>query len=926
MSLRDYLHNETKTGVLRFVIFVVIFVIIIDQLFNLTMFAYNYTKCYDYGDLMKKTCNTNYTEYETNRFHIAKNIVELKANNDNYKYHFDILIPICTIILSLYMTSFLIYLMINTSFDAAFISFVSGAISSALPGMAQTASSLDSSYVDNISTYISNMSLIQILMLIAKIIIILYLILITPIYFLLKYKYEIDLSPFKDISSDGLLISIYTINSLLVSIIIGLKLHQPYISSVTDFISIVLAIGTFLLMTMVVDIHVSETNKNTNEDQDQSNLILFSNRYSVDIKNIDTNITLKYLSDVFGLNDFTLSPNKYNHKGIISILLIFLVVVIILYWVLKWFKNDSYFSIFASEDYLDADILYHNVFIPFLILTLIIFTVIATKEYNTYINKYIIYRPYNLYNRSIAKINDIFEQILENDKANVENNSVCRNVVNAINLSLYSAIFYGIQGTSTGAPLQKEIIPKMEYDRVCDINDYTEYHKLSEYDFQNNITINGTHILQGQDNKCSSIENKMIIQLFKSITPKYETKLEESDLETYRQELVKHMLFAVTNVKNLKTYSGKRNLVITDNFKNNNLIEKIDINNKFETIDDEQTIILIYNVATEYIKYIKIVYNLIMRTTQGLCKCNKIEDFTNKGYNEWMKKIDETIEKDTNGSYSLSIKKSFIIKFTSLTQRFFMKINEHMSQQIKVTEDNYKLSRYIIQNYNGYQNETYKIHRSKTFEEIEYYTDPVYKPHEDIEDVQKIIQELKEVIEKLDKDINEIKEENNDQIIELKKKFILEASNKLSTELENLKNAQNIFKELYNREHKTYSNYDDEFIFKYKNEYIDAHYELHKDKIQKLSNNNTSLGFDIKEYIIKYEEINESYMTQYEAIYKISNNIYKTEAELSKNRDIEVEEEVYSRSLLSMATTTSQNIYTLIVIYIVLILTANIVE
>ena len=399
MSLRDYLHNETRTMVLRFIIFVVIFIIILDQLFNMTKFAYNYTNCYDYGDLMKKTCNTNYIEYETNRFQIAQNIAELKIDNDNYKYRYDLLIPICTIILSLYMTSFLIYLMINTSFEEAFISFLSGTITDALPGSAQNVLKLDDSNVDNLSGYVSKMTLTETLFFIGKIIIIMYLIFITPVYFILKYKYDINLSPFNDIGPDPVKISIYTINSLMVTLIIGLKLKNPIISYFSDSMSLVLAIGTFLLMTMVVDIYISESNVNTSYEKDHSKLVTLSNRYSVDVGNIDTNITLKYISDVLGLNDFTLSPTKYNHKGIIIVLFIFLVAIIILILgLLLLIKGHvSIFDDFlSSEEGLDSDILYYNIFIPFLILTIIFFIVIATKEYNTYINKYIIYRPYNL--------------------------------------------------------------------------------------------------------------------------------------------------------------------------------------------------------------------------------------------------------------------------------------------------------------------------------------------------------------------------------------------------------------------------------------------------------------------------------------------------------------------------------------------------
>lgn len=912
MSLHNFLHNNRKTQVLRFVVFMIILIIMIDQFFSMTKFVYNYDNCYDYGDLMKNVCNTNYVEYETSRFHITNNILKLKVDNDNFDNKYDILIVIFTVILSLYILYFFTYLVISSSFNQVVSNYLSGAISTFIPF-----SILITDSIADASKSVSDMSIIQKIVFLIKVLLIIYLIIVAPVYFVVKYKYNIDLSPY-DMTSEKTII--YIVNSFIVAAIIYLKMSNLSVSYVTDGIFVVLTIGSFILMTIVVDIYVTNLNKTENFNREHSQLIAFTNSYSVDVEEIDTNIIVKYISDIIGFNDFTLSPSDYNYKGIILILFIFIIVTLITYYIFTKVSNNVIIqSLFASNQQ-DADILYYSVFIPFLILLIVMFIVIATKEYNTIINKYILYRPYNLYIRTISKINNIFNQILENDKANVENNSVCKNVANSIHMSLYSSIFFGIhyEDTILYHPINI-FVPELEYVSVCDVNDFVPYNKLTQYDFDKTIKIKGENGVFFSDKKCSSVDDKMIINIIKNIVPYYDNVLGENDLIKHKKLLKNLMLFAITNVQNKKTYCGKRGLKITNDFKNNNEVKKIpkkQIDEASEkNLENIQTRELIEFVADEYMKYTLVMYKYIARVVQALCKCNKISDFTNEGYDKWIVKAIHTIT-TSSGSYSMNIKKSFVAKFTLLTQRFFVKINENMTMRIQLTDDNYKLSKYIIKNYNGYQNETYKFHREKTLRELEY-SEPQMSPFEDIENSSNIINNLHNVI-------NDMSVSNAD--------LFREAFAKFSKGIKDLDDSKKIYRDIYTEKYYYNSDYNNEFIFEYKNTYIDSHRTLHDDLRKKIvdhiddSQNVVPIEFDYNEYNTKYEAINDKYIKSYEALFKLTNDIFKSDADIYHARDLIVEDEVYSRVLQSMSSQASWNIYTIFVIYIVLILTANIVE
>ena len=78
------LNSDGKTigTIIITIIFLVGLIIIIDEIYNLTKFAYRYTYLYNYGNMNEKVCNKNKLEYETARYRIYNEINKYKLEKD----------------------------------------------------------------------------------------------------------------------------------------------------------------------------------------------------------------------------------------------------------------------------------------------------------------------------------------------------------------------------------------------------------------------------------------------------------------------------------------------------------------------------------------------------------------------------------------------------------------------------------------------------------------------------------------------------------------------------------------------------------------------------------------------------------------------------------------------------------------------------
>ena len=73
---------------LQITMYVIIGLLIFEELIRLTNFVYKFNTYYDYGRMLKNVCGTNYTEFETDRFQIAANIDDIKISDTNYELFF----------------------------------------------------------------------------------------------------------------------------------------------------------------------------------------------------------------------------------------------------------------------------------------------------------------------------------------------------------------------------------------------------------------------------------------------------------------------------------------------------------------------------------------------------------------------------------------------------------------------------------------------------------------------------------------------------------------------------------------------------------------------------------------------------------------------------------------------------------------------
>ena len=81
---------------LSVIIYLILFILIFEQIFRLTHFVYKYNKFFDYGKILQNICKNEYIERETSRFHIAlneKNIL-ISNTNDNKKNYYKLLLVI----------------------------------------------------------------------------------------------------------------------------------------------------------------------------------------------------------------------------------------------------------------------------------------------------------------------------------------------------------------------------------------------------------------------------------------------------------------------------------------------------------------------------------------------------------------------------------------------------------------------------------------------------------------------------------------------------------------------------------------------------------------------------------------------------------------------------------------------------------------
>jgi len=70
--LKTMMENSNKKSILQTIVYVIVILLILDQIYTLTKFAIKYNNAFHYGNGIKKVCNEGYIEYETSRFQLSE--------------------------------------------------------------------------------------------------------------------------------------------------------------------------------------------------------------------------------------------------------------------------------------------------------------------------------------------------------------------------------------------------------------------------------------------------------------------------------------------------------------------------------------------------------------------------------------------------------------------------------------------------------------------------------------------------------------------------------------------------------------------------------------------------------------------------------------------------------------------------------------
>lgn len=1002
MDLMNFMYNDTKTLVMKIIIFIIIFLVILDQIVSLTIFVYNYNKYYDYGTMMRTTCDTNYTEYETERFQVAQNMMKIKLGNDNTNDRYHIIIIILSIILALYINYFLTFMYLESLFTN-FTSTISKAFTAT--NSASSATSLGSSslvvinfFKEEINEFLNKHStlekIVAYILTFIKVAGAIYLIFMLPISIIVKLAADVDISPFAKTPQNIIPHTIMLTLIMFTGLIQGNNVPVSYFAFIFFF---ALYIVIYEYSMIISDIYMHGKNSRViniyeNSENDELKNMTFS-QYYYGNTNTGTSIIMQMIMNTFGMNnmkvsDFKLNfqtnyitkailesfgytfdesktnPNTYDYNPINIdnynvVLLLFafsvmsLIVVYMLLLAIEHF-DITFYRTFSGKK-LDSKVVFYFAFIPMLFIFITLFVVLITKEYNTMVNKYILYEPHSLYKQNIHKVSGIFNQLVDNDKSSVVNDSVCPNITNALHLVLYANLFKNYDN-------KKMFVPKLSYVSVCNTHDFIDYTKKKEYDFK--------HYVQNifyNDSKCISVNNELLTGIMKSIIPKFAENLTEKDYTEYRHNLIKQFRFAVYNIINKKTYEGSRRLEITNDYHKNNTIVSPDTLLK-DIIDTDKSVLaysgIINDIADEYIIYNKTIYTYTIRIIQALCRCNDIADFTTQGYDVIMAKIDNTINNQSNSTLSFSIKKTYITKYKEITGLFFDILNEKLTSKIKTSVDNRKLSKYIIDNYNNYiTDESYKFKKDElvlldskltnALNDTNKYSD-IDKIQAHIETLRQKVDELAELFKidiKYDPDNPDVAKKEEKEDISENTTLIVEKTLEIEEIVNTLQQTQKNYQDIFKSKYYYSQDLNKQLIYDYKMKYIDSMINLHKALSQNIRNNYNFFQkydfsysikgftdvdmsaikkqdvqeFDYIKYKKEYTDIKLSYENRYNTLFKLANDIFKIEMNDIKYKELDKQEK-HAQKLFETAKDTSFSVYALIIIYVIIIIMAYYIQ
>lgn len=663
-SFNNLITDKSTKTLYFYIILVIISLMNLQQIYKITKFVYSYNFNFDAGSLMKKICEKGYVEYETERFQVNQDIENIKIKNNQNN---EAVLSLLTLITMLFVTFSFV-----TIYTKNYMLYFIGE---------------DMRNFDMIIDDFMQTDMINKLMYFLQFIIFIHIILLVPTYIIDTYV-GLDVPDF------------YLVDMNKWSYIILLSGLAMIFFKLID-VSYFSFVMVFLLYFGIYNYWINPASKDANNMLSEKDSMFY-----------------KYFNDIF------------MKKSEISYLYMMSYIIFVGYFILL-VLNDmrekgqviNTFNIF-SEGRIDTDIMENLIIKPFVLLFVVALFINVSHKYNDYVNEFILTRPFDIYKKNINKISKIFDKMIDNNYITVSNDSVCKNVTNAIHMGLYSLIF-----TETSQPVFNEFLPEVEYEASCENNGKIVYNDIKSYlpstYFENiNMFSNG--------DKCNSINNQKL-QIFISKNTKE------------NKDAYKTLNYAINNILANKVYDGSNDIKISNEYQHNNTIQYIDITKYKEQYIGEENEKLLEEVQHYYNKYIMKINEYTDKMKDKLVSCNSVgKTWLNTPKEGNTPNILDNLHRYTD-SYSENIKTIYINKCMEEVNELFMNVNNILTDRVVLKEENPKLTKFVINNFNMFQ-DSYNKYRNTDFIKINKSHNDSHK-YDGIEDLLEIVKDIHYLIE-----------------------------------------------------------------------------------------------------------------------------------------------------------------------------------
>ena len=725
--------NKNVNKVIITISFFICVFLLLEELYNLSKFAFNYNYNYNVGNTLNKISGNDYIEYETNRFQIYNNINNIRLKNDIFTKS--------RYVNYIYLISVFYLLIVIISFGLLFYeNFIGNSKCQSL----KDKESIHNSFLYAIfncmcgdyCTETLNDCFISYLL-------VAFIAFVIPFYMIFKGYLNIDFSYYNYFKYVYLIIFVFILIYRFDIKFLDLirSVNEKYSNNYTSFYIYIFGFIVFLCAlyifydlgninnsnNSIIDINENEDlfyelysnvkptkpkeipkpvildtfiyfNQNAINnmtDTDRNNYInnkkiidkYYSDvkQYDIDLNNYNIAIEMFNLSTIddppkidifndviknmFGINNYNIGANDISKY----VLILFVISIII--YLFYYFIKD-----YSPEYKPQERLIYSCFFIPFFNLFLIVLLVNSISVLNTYINKYIIYNPMAAYKSDMSNINWYFCKLYEIYNNINNNNIVNPKIGNSILYNIYSGLF------SVNLLNNKLIKPPIQSINIdYNIGDLKSYNKPLQ---------NG-YVLLANDDSGIITNNENLINFIKNIFYTTDNDIYNisinltnniiNDINNYNTSLFVNS----TNLRNILSHPGAVNIVEIFNDKG---------------IDKNKYSIYINNIVKIYTNYIKHFNDIFIDALlKGGADCSNLKDIFKMTSNiDLYQKIVHPSNKNSNDFYFLN--NEIMNNINELFYKFIDEIYYSINNDVLSTSNS--ISSTVISNYNDY-NDTY---------------------------------------------------------------------------------------------------------------------------------------------------------------------------------------------------------------------------